>query len=207
MQNYPKMDVTLQKKEAKIRRKGTKVTKKVSTAKSASVKAIPIPEEPRAVAVPEAAATSGLANLDLRKDLIDAPTPSPAPKARKKKEITRTSMRRLHLKSDPVFLVYEGEEANNICTTRHIRESYKTLHLPWVELAPDYEPEVRFGEKIEAAMKSFVNGTYDQDVAVDPTLIDMQELVFKVLIHTNHPEKIKHHTEEMNSFPAEHIGF
>jgi len=128
----------------------------------------------------------------LRKDLIDAPNPIPspkspaptssAPKARKKKESTKISMRRLHLTSMEINLVYKGEEDNNTCTIRHIREYYKVLHLPWVELAPDYEPSLSFGNKIEAAMKSFVNGTYDQDAAVDPTLIDMQELVFKVLI-------------------------
>lgn len=38
MQNYPKMDVTLQKKEAKIKRKGTKVSKKASTTKSGILK-------------------------------------------------------------------------------------------------------------------------------------------------------------------------
>lgn len=99
-------------------------------------------------------------NMDLRKDLVDAPVP----KARKKKDSTRTSMRKLHLKSDPVFLVYNNEE-ENICTIKHICEYYKTLHLPWVDLEPDYEPYMSFAEKIAAAMTSFLRGTFDQDVA------------------------------------------
>ena len=90
-------------------------------------------------------------------------------------------MRKLDPISAPIDSVYNSEE-DNICTLRHIREYYRTLLLPWAELQQDFEPALCFTDKIEAAMKSFVNGTYDQDVAVDPTLIDMQELVFKVLI-------------------------
>jgi len=57
MQSYPKMDVTLQKKEAKIRRKGTKLAKKGSTAKGGSTKVLL--EEPQAVVVSETATTPG----------------------------------------------------------------------------------------------------------------------------------------------------
>lgn len=83
------------------------MARKGSTAKGAKA------EEPQAAAVGEAPTTPGLANQDLRRDL-EASSPTPAPKGRKKKTGDKASMRKLQPTSELIN--------KNLCESGHVLE-------------------------------------------------------------------------------------